>query len=214
MLFANVCAGFICCCYEGCGVWHFLAFWVLHGVLCVWRYKLCRFTPSCLQDSGYAGVPIAGHALGGGRWRHYLRDRRGVPWFAQKCASCYHGGGSDSIHAMLYMLALAGPPRALWRNCRQNICETSFSPIRVILLSRDSSFRWCGQVLWHLWIVRARHPGPSTGQLAIEIFNVERWSRTVTWLLRFRLTLLLLLSIAAWVRSEWARLRNQGFATV
>ena len=52
MLFANVCAGFICYCYEGCVVRRFLGY------------------PSCVQDSGYAGVPIAGHAhwaeVGGG----------------------------------------------------------------------------------------------------------------------------------------------------
>ena len=31
------------------------------------------------------------------------------------------------------------------------------------------------QVRWHLWIGRARHPGPSTCPFAIEVFNVGRW---------------------------------------
>ena len=52
---------------------------------------------------------------------------------------------------------------------------TSVSHFRVFLFSRNSSFRWWGQVLWHLWIGRARHPGPSTRQLAIEVFKVGKW---------------------------------------
>ena len=45
----------------------------------------------------------------------------------------------------------------------------------VFLFSRNSSYRFLDQVLWHLWIGRARHPGPSTSPLAIEVFNVGRW---------------------------------------
>ena len=33
------------------------------GVLCIWVCLLCLSFPSCLQDSGYGGVPITGHAL-------------------------------------------------------------------------------------------------------------------------------------------------------
>ena len=50
MLLANVCAG--------------------RGSVAVLVYQFCWFTPSCLQNQGYAGVPIAGHAhwteVGGG----------------------------------------------------------------------------------------------------------------------------------------------------
>ena len=65
VLFANVGVGFIRCCY---GVGGNGLFFLVSG--CSWelcacgRYLLCLFTQSCVQDSGYAGVPIAGHALG------------------------------------------------------------------------------------------------------------------------------------------------------
>ena len=46
----------------------FWVFWVLLGILCIWEegegvLALLVFFSSCLQDSGYGGVPIAGHAL-------------------------------------------------------------------------------------------------------------------------------------------------------
>ena len=40
------------------------------------------------------------------------------------------------------------------------------------LFIRNSSCRWWEQVLWHLWIGRARH---STRHLAVEVFNGGRW---------------------------------------
>ena len=41
----------------------FWTVWVLLGVLCIWGW-LCWTFPLYLQDSGYGGVPIAGHAHG------------------------------------------------------------------------------------------------------------------------------------------------------
>ena len=41
----------------------FWAFWVLLGVLCMWRVLFLLIFPSYVQDSGYRGMPIAGHAL-------------------------------------------------------------------------------------------------------------------------------------------------------
>ena len=63
MLFANVCAGCVCCCYEVVGHGAFWAFWVLLGVLYTWEVLALLVYPSCVQDSGYEGVRIAGHAL-------------------------------------------------------------------------------------------------------------------------------------------------------
>ena len=65
MLFTDACAGFICCRYGGCWglggtCW---ALWLLLGVLCIWEVLALLVFPSCFQDSGYGGVPIAGHAL-------------------------------------------------------------------------------------------------------------------------------------------------------
>ena len=67
-----------------------------------------------------------------------------------------------------------GAPRG---NCRLKYGETSFSPLRVFLISRNSRERFWGLVLWHLWIGRARHPGPSvtSPHLGIEVFNVGGW---------------------------------------
>ena len=89
------------------------------------------------------------------------------------------------------MLALVGRPSlhgndactvfwitgALGRICRQIQRETSFSPFRVFLFSRNSRVRFWGLVFWHLWIGRARHPGPSStpSHLGIEVLNVGRW---------------------------------------
>ena len=86
------------------------------------------------------------------------------------------------------MLAFAGQPSlhgsdacmVYWtqgahrRICRQKYGETSFSPSRVFLFSRHSRvWFWC-LILWHLWIGRAKHPGPVTlpDHVGVEVFNV------------------------------------------
>ena len=51
---------------------------------------------------------------------------------------------------------------ALRRNCRLKQRKTSSSPFWVFLLSRNSLVRFWGVIVWHLWIGRARHPGPSS----------------------------------------------------
>ena len=65
VLFANLCGGFLRCCY---GVSGERRFWEILGArrrpLCIWECQPCWFTPACLQNQGCAGVPIAGHA----RW--------------------------------------------------------------------------------------------------------------------------------------------------
>ena len=51
-----------------------------------------------------------------------------------------------------------------------------FSPNKVFLFSQNSRMRFWALVLWHLWIVRGKHPGRgSPCHLAIEIFNVGGW---------------------------------------
>ena len=41
-----------------------------------------------------------------------------------------------------------------------------------LLVSRISFFRFWGKILWYLWIGRARHPGPPSNNLDVEVFNV------------------------------------------
>ena len=146
VLFANVCAGFICCCYEDCWGWRFLGFlgalWSLvhMGGAGVTSFTLIS-TGLGLRRCAYRWT----RPLGGGRWGHYLRDPRGVHWYALKCASCFQVFGSDSVMVMLFMQALAGQPSlhgyyacmVCWieeaprGNCRQILCDTSCSPIGV-----------------------------------------------------------------------------------
>ena len=73
---------------------------------CVLSANVCAgFFCSCCGVCGeWRLLGILG-ALGGGRWRHYLRDL-----FAHKFANCLLGNGSDSICTMPCMLPLVGQP--------------------------------------------------------------------------------------------------------
>ena len=55
--------------------------------------------------------------------------------------------------------------------------ETSFSPSRVFLFSRNSGAWFWGLILWHLWIGSAKHPGPASlpRHVSVEVFNVGGW---------------------------------------
>ena len=45
----------------------------------------------------------------------------------------------------------------------------------VFLCGRNSSFWWGGTPVWHLWIGRARHPGPGAASFAVEVVTVGGW---------------------------------------
>ena len=108
------------------------------------------------------------------------------------------------------MLALVGRPSlhgdyacmvfwdkgALGRNCRLKKCKASFSPSWVFLYSRYSFKRWWGKVLWLLWVGRARHPGPFSGVMTDEVFNVGGWLTHGDMVLETRVDFLAVLSIA------------------
>ena len=131
------------------------------------------------------------------------------------------------------MLALAGQPSldgnyacmVYWtkgapqRNCRQTHGKTSFSPFRVFLPSRNSRERFWGLVTWHLWIGRARHPGPSfpSHHFGIEVLNVGGWLAHGDLALDTGVDFLAVVEhrlIPARVRSEWSRLRKKDLASV
>ena len=135
----------------------FWAFWVLLGALCISGVLTLLVYPSCVQGSGHAGCAHRWTPpLDGGRWEHYLRDLRGVRWFAQKIANYFVRSGSNSIGEMSKMPALAGQPSlhvdyacmvywaggVLLGNCRPNICETFFSQVWVFLFNRISGHRF------------------------------------------------------------------------
>ena len=58
---------------------------------------------------------------------------------------------------------------ALQGNCRRIHSKTSFSPVWVF------SFVDWGVILWYLWVGRARHPGPRSLGVSVELFNVGGW---------------------------------------
>ena len=103
---------------------------------------------------------------------------------------------------------------ALWRNCRLKNCKTSFSPFWVFLYSRYSLKKWWRKVLW---IGRARHPGPFSGAMTVEVFNVGGWLTHGDMVLETNVDFLAVVEhrlVPARVRGEWARLRARGASSV
>ena len=110
MLFPNMCAGFVrCCCGvsgEGCfgetlGAPGSLVY--VGGALLVY--------PSCVQGSGYVGVPIAGHAhwaeVGGGIFFVTYGEFTGLH---KKMPISFLGSECHLIGIMPHMLASVGQP--------------------------------------------------------------------------------------------------------
>ena len=72
-------------------------------------------------------------------------------------------------------------------------------------------------VLWHLWIGRARHPGPGFAFFLIEVLNVGEWPTHCDFALDARVDFLAVVEhrlIPARVRIEWARLRCKRLASI
>ena len=131
------------------------------------------------------------------------------------------------------MLALVGQPSllgynacmvysvkgALRRNCRQTKYETSFSPFWVFLFSRNPAYRFWGLIFWHLWIGRARHPGPPSQaqHVSVEFHNVGGWLTHGDLALHAGVDFLAVAEhrlIPARVRSEWSRLKGKGISSI
>ena len=216
--------GIVCClptCAQGssAAVTGEVRGWRILGILgAPWRPV---FT-SCLQDSGYGGVPVAGHALwaevGGGILCVTLGEFIGLHnnvhlMIMEVCASLCETAQSP----WLLCMKVSWVKGAFWRNCRQILCKTSLSRFRVFLCSQNFSFWRSGVPIWHLWIGRARHPGPDAASFAVEVFYVGGWFTHGDLVLDTKFDFPSAVEhrlIPARVRSEWARLRRKGLATV
>ena len=65
-------------------------------------------------------------------------------------------------------------------------------------------------MLWLLWVGRARHPGPFSGSMSVEVFNVGGWLTHGDLALETGVDFLAVVEhrlVPARVRGEWARLR-------
>ena len=72
-------------------------------------------------------------------------------------------------------------------------------------------------MLWLLWVGRARHPGPFSGTMSVEVFNVGGWLTHGDLALETEVDFLAVVEhrlVPARVRGEWARLRARGASSV
>ena len=97
--------------------------------------------------------------------------------------------------------------------------KTSFPPSLVFLFSRNLTKRFWGLILWHLWIGRARHPGPPSQprHLCLEFHNVGDWLTHGDPALGAGVDFLAVAEhrlIPARVRSEWSRLKVKGLPSI
>ena len=77
--------------------------------------------------------------------------------------------------------------------------------------------RWWGKVCWLLWVGRARHLGPFSGNMTVEVFNVGGWLTHGDMVLETSVDFLAVVEhrlVPARVRGEWARLRATGASSV
>ena len=210
----------------------FWVFWLLFCVLCAWG-ALALLVSLLHTRLGFLWCASCWtRPFGVVQWGHYLWNHWRECQAAHKIA-CHDWFKGIFINGKPYMLALVGRPSlhgnyacmvywtkgALRRTCRQIHGKTSFSPFRVFLFSRNSRERFWGLVFWHLWIGRARHPGPSSTSphLGIEVLNVGGWLTHGDFALDTDVDFLAVVEhrlIPARVRSEWSRLKKENLASI
>ena len=134
------------------------------GVLALLIYPLVCVEPR-LRRRAYRWT----RSSGGVRRRYCLRGSLGVHQITRKCATIHDGIMCSTGYCwkLLYMLVLVRLPSlhdnyacmvswnkgALRGNCRQIHSKTSFSPVWGFLLCRNYLYRFCGVILWYLWLV-------------------------------------------------------------
>ena len=95
-------------------------------------------------------------------------------------------------------------------------CKTPNSPLALFLVSSHSLWWFWGCLVWHLWIGRARHPGPGVG-LGVEVFNISGWLTNGDLALDTDVDFLAVVEhrlVPARARSECRRLRGKGISSI
>ena len=78
-------------------------------------------------------------------------------------------------------------------------------------------YRFWGVILWYLWVGRARHPGPGSFGVSVELFNVGGWLTHGDFALESSADFLAVVEhrlIPARVRVEWSRLRRSAVSSI
>ena len=216
----------------GSGV--FWAFWLLFSVLCRWRVLALLVDPLlCTRLGSRWCASCWTRPLVGGRWEHCLCDLWEDCLAAHKPAKYFSGTKDSFMRGKPYMLALVGQPvsmvimhmwfigikGALREIAGKSMVRSLFLLVGSFCLLRIRGYGSGGLILWHLWIGRARHPGPASNSqhVGLEVFNVGEWLTRGDLALEAQVDFLAVVEhrlLLARVRNEWARLKRKGLASI
>ena len=108
------------------------------------------------------------------------------------------------------------PSRAPGGRVGQKKFKTPNSPLALFLVSLHSLWWFWGCLVWHLWIGRARHPGPVPG-VGVEVFNISGWLTNGDYALETGVDFLAVVEhrlVPARARGECRRLRDKGISSI
>ena len=109
------------------------------------------------------------------------------------------------------------PTRAPGEKSGLKYGKTSLSPLSIFLVSSHSLKFVLGCLVWHLWLGRARYPGPGSASVGTEVFNVSGWLRTRDFAVEAGVDFLCVTEhrlVPARAKSEWKRLLGKDISSV
>ena len=95
--------------------------------------------------------------------------------------------------------------------------KTSLSHLSIFLVSSHSLKIVWGCLVWHLWLGRARHLGPGSGSVGIDVLNVGGWLTNGDFAAETGVDFLCVTEhrlVSARARREWRRLRNKSVSSI